>query len=667
MDRPWWLVVLPSLLSGAGVAMAQPADTLVYPVPGVVVEALRGKDSLHTIPAASFVITREAIRRSGAARVSSLLQTLPGLHGYLQNASGDPTVVDPRGFTANGESSYLKVLLNGQDVRDVENGNVDWDWVLPDDVERLEIVEGPGSWVWGDAAEGGIVNIVTPAPGTGFQSDATLRVGSFGVGAGSIVLSGGRPGLAGTMRQAVRYADGWRDHSRERVYAPGVEGRWTQGEVRVSADAAWLDADRHDPGSLTPAQIAADRGQSETDTDFTHARRLLLGARVARGNPDVSEWSLAPYYRRESVEQVRTISNLGLSWTKSHPTRSWTVGGELSWRGRARVAGRSIALLAGMEVEQAQLDSRYHDFDAGTEGALRADVESWRTFHAAFASAQVPLTASTTARLGFRHDWARVESDTTRRTPRAGSPFVSLIQQIGGSASVHASYGAAFRIPTLNQLFDRWPFDITIPGVGVITSHISNPLLDPQRAHSFEVGGRLDGANGATAALSAYWIDVRDEIDFDTGTFTYANIGKSRHRGVQGAVVVPIVTVLTARAGGTWSPTTIEGGPNDGNQINAVPLGTATGSLILNLPRQVSIETAVRYVGRQYLEKENLHPLPDYTVFDLVAGVRLGRVHGTARIGNLFDREYSDTGYWIGEERLYPAAGRSFTLAATFD
>src|SRR5437870_13862412 len=99
-------VSLVSLLAAAPAAPpAGTTDTATYSLPGIVGTALRGEDRLRQIPAAAFVFDRERIRQTGVSRISSLLQTLPGLYGYQQNSSGDPAVVDPRGFTANGESS----------------------------------------------------------------------------------------------------------------------------------------------------------------------------------------------------------------------------------------------------------------------------------------------------------------------------------------------------------------------------------------------------------------------------------------------------------------------------------------------------------------------------------------------------------------------------------
>src|SRR5207253_7499698 len=177
----------------------------------VEVTALRGHDRMLEIPATTFVLSRDALAQASAGRVSSALARLPGLYGYRQTGSGEVSVVDPRGFTANGESSYLKLLVNGQDVRDVENGNVDWDWLLSDEVERVEVVQGSGAWVYGDGSEGGIVNIVRPELQPGMRSDCAARFGSYGLRTLGLTLADRRSRWDGSLGGSLRQADGWRD------------------------------------------------------------------------------------------------------------------------------------------------------------------------------------------------------------------------------------------------------------------------------------------------------------------------------------------------------------------------------------------------------------------------------------------------------------------------
>jgi len=139
---------------------------------------------------------------------------------------------------------------------------------------------------------------------------------------------------------------------------------------------------------------------------------------------------------------------------------------------------------------------------------------------------------------------------------------------------------------------------------------------------------------------------------------------------VETALSQPLGSFLTLEANGTYSPTTIRGGGDDGNQINAVPLGTAYGSLKLSGPESWSLEGGVRYVGKQYLDKANQHRLPDFGTLELAGFARLRRLNVAIRASNLLDRKYADTGFFIDltqEERLSPAPGRSFTVALTLD
>jgi iron complex outermembrane receptor protein len=201
------------------------------------------------------------------------------------------------------------------------------------------------------------------------------------------------------------------------------------------------------------------------------------------------------------------------------------------------------------------------------------------------------------------------------------------------------------------------------------TITISNSDLDPQRSVNFEVGARAQGADGRMASLTLYSSRVRDEIDFDLATFGYANLSESWHRGVEVAAVQPFGSQWTATASGAWTPTTIEGGPDDGNQINGVPEGMAYGALRWTPTPRWSVEGGVRYVGRQFLDKANDHTLPDYATLELTGSASVARTRLTLRIANLLDQEYEESGFIgaIGEERFYPAAGRSMSLGLSFD
>jgi len=270
-----------------------------------------------------------------------------------------------------------------------------------------------------------------------------------------------------------------------------------------------------------------------------------------------------------------------------------------------------------------------------------------------------------------RGDASRVEfddqmgtADADPRTLSAVSPFLAL-SATAGRATFFASGSGAFHAPTLNQLYDRRPFATGLPAPLPPFITISNPELDPQRSSGYELGARWDGENGAHGSLTFYDVFVEDEIDFDLGTFSYNNLDKSRHTGLQAAAQYPLPGRLTAIANGTLSPTTLREGPLDGNQINAVPKGSAVGRLQWAGPSWIGLDAGVRWVAKQFLDKENQHPLGEYTTVDVGATFRASRARVNVRVLNLLDREYSDTGFMgaLGEERLIPAAERSLVVA----
>jgi iron complex outermembrane receptor protein len=230
---------------------------------------------------------------------------------------------------------------------------------------------------------------------------------------------------------------------------------------------------------------------------------------------------------------------------------------------------------------------------------------------------------------------------------------------------VYGSFSTGFRVPTLHQLFDARPFSLDTNTV----IFISNPRLEPQRSTGFEAGGRYDRADGSWAALSVYSVRVREEIDFDLARFAYANLGKSWHRGVELEVSQQLARGMALTASGAWTPTTIVGGENGGRQINAVPLGTAYGALRWAPNSRASFEAGARYAGRQYLDKANRHVLGDFATGEATATLRVGRLRSTLRVANLLDRRYEDTGFIgaLGEERLSPAAGRTFSVAMSLE
>lgn len=658
-------------MTAGGVAAAEagvPADTLVVPISGVEVTALKGRDRLQDIPAAAFVLSRDDIRRAGSTRLSTLLQTVPGLFSYGETSSGDATIVDPRGFTASGESSYLKLLVDGRDVRDLENGNVDWDWVAPGAIERIEVVQGPGAWAYGDASEGGIVNVVRAPLAGRFSSRAQARGGSFGLRGGDAGVSGPWGAVSLGASALAREVDGWRTHSRERVYGGSGEAVTQRSGREWRLDLSVLDANRQEPGALTQQDFDADPANADSRIDFKHSRRGRLGVSVQASPGPEPAWAFKPYVSQDDADQVQTL----FFQSQFHHTLGTTGGASLGWHHHSTVQGARVVWQGEVTGEQSRLRSYYDSFDPDLgRGAQLASTRSTRTLGAVTAGARVELDARTVARLSVRGDVAQVHSSddvagnrTKTRTLRAFSPLLGLTRQVGSHGTAYGNVSTAFRVPTLFQLYDQRPFFF-----GPSALLISNGQLDPQTAVNLELGGRWDRGDGWSAQLGGYSTRVRNEIDFDLNSLSYANISKSWHRGIEASLACPLPGRFAARFGGSYTPTTFDGGDHDGRQINGVPLGTGSASLNWSPQAWWSVEAGSRLIGRRFLDKDEAQPLGAVAVWDLGAQAHTGRIHAGARLQNLFDRRYAESGFigGFGEQRFLPAAPRGVSVTLSLE
>jgi len=678
--RPFAVLVFALLIGTPSHASAQsgsattpvPPESIKVTLPEVTVTALRTREDVRRIPAASFVISGDRTKDAAMSRVSSLIQNLPGLYGYQEGPSGDPSVVDPRGFTANGLSSYLKVLLDGQDTRDVENGNVDWDWIVPENAQRIELVQGPGAWVYGDGSEGGILNIVRPEPPEGMTVRASARGGSFGLASGNLGLGWAQATTSVGLDGGHREVDGFRDRSREVVSTAAVRlAARPQERRRWTANLSWLDAEREDPGYLTPDQLAADRTQAQNPADFRNTRRVIAGFGFAAGDESHGELTVQPYFRDERGNQVQTVdTGLDLE-TRYHPTEAVVAGLDGGWRKQLTADGRPLALNFGGTLEHATLESDYRD-GTTSDSPLLTSADSDRKTGSIYGGARLDMTPTLSMRAGARGDWIQLQANdrvnggelAPNRTLSAFSPYAAISRVLNAHVSTYVSFSQAFHAPTLDQLYGVFPY--TPFGFPIF---VSNSDLNPQRATSFETGVRWDGAGGEYAMLTAYTTRVKDEIDFDLGTFRYDNLDKTQHNGVIGAGQLRFGRGLSAFASATWQPTTIDGGNLDGNQVNAVPQALASGRLSWTANAWLGVDAGVRWTGLQWLDKQNDHPLGDYTTVDLGGSARWQRLRASVRVGNLLDRKIVETGFLgvTGEERLYPASGRHATVSLKYE
>jgi outer membrane receptor protein involved in Fe transport len=595
--------------------------------------------------AATTVVTKKEIESTPAAALPEIVQRVPGVTMFFaDDASYGQPMVTARGFFGGGVVEYVKVLVDGVPAGDPESGLADWRHLRADAIERVEVLRGPASPLYGDTALGGVINVVTRSAANADFAQVRLGGGSYG---SRFVDANGHFANRATFSFFGANTNGYRAHSNNEDRGAEATFEELRSATRYGLDLSYAHKNRDDPGAITDAAIAANRRAANPfflhDDERTTRRRLALTAErygdaplravLYAGDRDTgwrSTYLVAPQFGSTMFRRISTR----------------TVGGSVDF-------GRDfdrVTLRGGIEGGHDTLDGDYFPVTAAGTGPVVATEVVARNRRAAFATATFRITPRVQFVAGARRD--SIDS-TSATSPRAG------LNVHFGDVVLFAQASRAFKAPTLDQLFDPRPF----PGPTGQPIYISNASLQPQHAKNFELGASRS-TSFINWSLAAYSMHVRDEIDLDLRTFSYRNIGASRHKGVEASGELAFTRV---RPFATYAWTRVEDEESPGQQLKNIPEHVAQLGVTAALPASVDATVIYRWMHGRWLDDDGLFPMPDVSRIDLRLGRRFGPAGVQLDVLNATNVHYNELGYVLfGTALEYPAAGRAVRASASW-
>src|SRR5258708_10043078 len=141
----------------------------------IVVTPERGAAQRDEVAASITVLTSEHHEMLSAQSLAEVVNIIPGITMFFDGAPAGAPMVTARGFFGGGEVEYVKLLVDGVQAGDVESGLIDWRHMRVADIERVEVLRGPGSSLYGDTSMGGVIQDFTrPSPGGSHWRDPRL-------------------------------------------------------------------------------------------------------------------------------------------------------------------------------------------------------------------------------------------------------------------------------------------------------------------------------------------------------------------------------------------------------------------------------------------------------------------------------------------------------------
>jgi len=632
-------------LAGPGAAdpdpvLPDPADAPPHAVGDVAVTATRAEREVLDTPGHVTVIGRQTIEESGAPNVAELLRREAGIYVTNNTSSRTGYNVESRGFNnGSGGGSSLLVLVDGRRINEPSTSVPDWALLHRDDVERIEVVRGPASALYGDNAVAGVVHVITRGGEGPPRATATARQGRHHTREYSL-WAGGSEGPFSLALFADRFrSDGYRDRSLFRIETFKGTGTVQLGERASLVVRGGYESDERDaPGALTRAEIEADREQSTIRNDGRVRSRFVDG--VLSWSPlDGVHVEVQSYFTRRSDVVVDEFSALS-DFTGDFEDEALGVNTKLHADGE--IAGRANRLIVGVDLLRE--DRKGDDvFEPGPPLAPSATGRrTRRDVLGVFLQNELQVLPELLLTAGFRHDRAAYDIRELNRnagsksvfepTHTAWSPSVGLVYRLRETLSAYASYAHGFRFPNLTETS------------GVFSG---DPEIDPQRSRSYEVG--LKHRSGRVRAdLALYRMDVKDEIIVDSDFLFFGfpfvqtrNVDRTRHQGIEVQGVVEVMPWLELHGGYTYDDTRIMQDEQslDGKRVPITPRHRGNVGLLLRLPYWLEVGADYRYVGRRF---------------------------GINDFGHDF-RKLDDFDTWDAHVAWRPPVGERVELAFTFD
>jgi hemoglobin/transferrin/lactoferrin receptor protein len=676
--HPRWKTTVTGLLgtlvlvcSAAHAAAEEKTDVKTLKTPEIVITATRTERELQKVPSSISVVTAEDMTRSDATTLADLLQDVPGVEVFDQSIAGAKRV------QIRGESgARVLVLIDGQKISEQKSMDGAALLIDPDRVERIEVIKGPASVLYGSEAIGGVVNLITKKGGTRpVQAElrTTYDTSADGVN-GYASVFGGLDGFSyrlsgtrtdyGDRRTPDRTLDNSSYETREFSAFGGYD--IDRMSIGVLYDRYQSDIDSHTPegttgGTLTYFQLDLPRWDREKISAYAELRDV--GDSIPRMRLDVYFQNTRKLFKNDmnlSIPISPPFRNMIIEnrITTDNDQDAFGSGFQMDW-----TPHHAHYLIFGYEPVFDRLDAATTTVSrqdspmpppsgTQTESTEHSIYDAAMDTHAVFLQDEWTLPSNLTATLGVRQTWLRSElKDTTEPSLEKGStddsyPVFSAGLTYDGvdNLVLRGLFSRGYRFPNLQQLFIG-----TVHGSADPT--FPNPDLEPETSSNYEIGARFDNS-AWVADITGFYSDAADYISTApvTGGRRFVNVDTAETYGAELTLGYTFPGLgLTPYASATWLKRKFTRDGSSTYDTGLPELKGRTGLRYEQLFRghiDFYSDIYARWAAKaeEQLSDGTRETHGSWETLNLTLGARFGRQQQyftTLNLNNIFDRSYA--------------------------
>ncbi|MDZ8087095.1 MAG: TonB-dependent receptor [Nostoc sp. DedQUE12b] len=494
------------------------------------------KDSTRPV----YVITGEEMEAQGAKTVREALKFLPGI---LPDGTVGTEVNALSGqFIRGSNSAQVLILLDGRPINELGSGGFDLSEFTTNIVERVEVLPGGGSTLYGSDAIGGVINIITRRPTEKVTTQAGVNFGAYGLNQQTINSSGKIGNIGWVVGYNRTQAENNYPFSIPEANFEGTRENndvlYNNFNIKLKADLGsrntltlstlYLGKDQGVPGGVPIPEPLFGQGyfNSLTDSDRKYTDQVLTdltwNSKLGSGNH-----SLLTARVYADFLNTRFDSRNSSQARYDNRQASYGLQAQHSWK-----FADNQTLVYGFDYRNVSATNSTFDFSVDTKTVTYDDSISQG---ALFARYEINFTPSFTANLGLRQDFSSLTNGSFT-SPSIGTKFV-----LTDSTTLRANYIKNFRAPNLFSLYANGG------------TYVGNPNLRPEKGDSYDIGIDQKLGNFGLLRLTYFNNTISDLIayNFAVPVATYENIGKVRTTGIEAVLNLQLAKNVYAFVGYT--------------------------------------------------------------------------------------------------------------------
>ncbi len=668
--KPFHFILKPLRAEGLVDAVMDPLEMVACPMLSFeepVVTPGRTEEYVYNINRNVDVITAEDIKDMNAMTVQEALAIRPGVatNSYLNNAKDNG--LDMRGFGSADNQNYL-VMVDGRRINQVDLSGPDLSQVDIKTVEKIEVVRGPNSVLYGDNATGGVINIITKRGAPEQHAGYEQQIGSYRYREESFSFDGRHAPVDYFFNASWQDSDGYRLNN-------GYEANDVFTSITVEPErnlgvnfSSGYHRDWYgQPGALYDGNLQADgrkgsrfpdsKAKTE-DAYYTVEPRTCLEA----GNADIS--FVAPFTYRLRRASSRDVGfNI---YETNHHISSCDLRPKCEAASSFADGYVENKLILGVDLLGVK-----DQVLSGDVTFTKSQVDITKNTAAVYLSDNMLINDRVTANCGIRGEWAEYAFDQMQPTSLINGKVLRDMAFDAGigykynkKSQLYAYYARSYRLPATDELYQSAyeTFDWNTWSVRVFPSVLRG--LKQQNADNYEIGIKDNTFERLRFKAAYYFMDTENEIYYDPDDFANENYPLTFRHGLESEIELSVSAQLRGFVLYNFQRSVFKGGKYGGYMVPLVPENVVSGGVRIQPVDKLVLELNMNYVGNMGIADDpraNSSPLKARGTMDLVASYEFKGARAFIAARNLLGAKYfsNATRNFMGNTAFYPAPERS--------